>query len=112
MSIHLCIYIGGLLKIVMDSILTRKVEDILVVPINFSYDRIVEGNYIREQLGQPKVNESFASALVALFGSLRPKYGNARVDYGHPFSMKVFISIYNFKCHIPIIVFDCVYRIL
>lgn len=85
--------LGGLLNIVMDSVMNNNVEDILVIPINFSYDRILEGNYIREQLGQPKVNESFASALLGLFGSLQPKYGNARVDYGHPFSMKVAYTV-------------------
>lgn len=88
---------GGLLNIVMKSLLANDVKDILVVPVNFSYDRIIEGNYIREQLGQPKVNESFASALLALFSSLKPKYGNARVDYGHPFSMKVSILIEIWK---------------
>jgi glycerol-3-phosphate O-acyltransferase 1/2 len=83
------ICVGGLLSIVMDTLIKDNVEDILVVPVNFSYDRLLEGNYIREQLGQPKVNESFASAALGLWNSLQAKYGNARVDFGHPFSMRV-----------------------
>ncbi|OXA44180.1 glycerol-3-phosphate acyltransferase 1, mitochondrial [Folsomia candida] len=99
-----CLPKGGLLNIVMKSLLANDVKDILVVPVNFSYDRIIEGNYIREQLGQPKVNESFASALLALFSSLKPKYGNARVDYGHPFSMKDFVMRHCAEeaAHVPI----------
>lgn len=73
----------------MDVLLSNQLQDILIVPVNFSYEKLIEGNFIREQLGQPKVTENFASAAVALWSSLQPKYGNARVDFGHPFSMKV-----------------------
>lgn len=77
------------MNIAVDTMLSRKVEDILIVPVNFSYEKLLEGNYIREQLGQPKVKESFASAAIGLWNSVQTKFGNARVDYGKPFSMRV-----------------------
>lgn len=87
------IFPGGLLNIAIDTLLKRKVEDILVVPVNFSYDKLLEGNYIREQLGKTKVKESFPTAALGLWNSIQTKFGNARIDFGHPFSVKVIIII-------------------
>lgn len=82
--------VGGLLSIVVDTLMSKKVEDVLVVPVNFSYERLLDGNFIREQLGRPKVSESFASAALGLWNSLQAKFGSARIDFGVPFSLRVF----------------------
>jgi len=86
---------GGLLSIAVDTLISKKVSDILIVPVNFSYEKLLEGNYIREQLGRPKIKESFVSAALGLWNSVQTKFGNARVDFGRPFSVKEFISSYN-----------------
>lgn len=41
---------AGMLSLVVDSLSTGSVADVLVVPVGISYDRIIEGNYNSEQL--------------------------------------------------------------
>lgn len=73
----------------MDTLFSGRVDDMLIVPVNFSYEKLIEGNYIREQLGKPKVNESFLAAVIGVWNSCQTKFGNARIDFGQPFSVKV-----------------------
>ncbi|KAG5267169.1 hypothetical protein AALO_G00218780 [Alosa alosa] len=49
---------AGMLSIVVDTLCTSNIPDVLIVPVGISYDRIIEGNYNSEQLGKPKKNES------------------------------------------------------
>ena len=90
--------------------MTNKVEDVLIVPVNFSYERLLDGNFIREQLGRPKVSESFASAALGLWNSLQAKFGSARIDFGQPFSLRVtttwiLLTITHLKVVIPFLLF-------
>lgn len=41
---------AGMLSIVVDTLCTGSIADVLVVPVGISYDRIIEGNYNSEQL--------------------------------------------------------------
>jgi len=41
---------AGMLSIVVDTLCTGAIPDVLVVPVGISYDRILEGNYNSEQL--------------------------------------------------------------
>lgn len=41
---------AGMLSLVVDSLSSGSVADVLVVPVGISYDRIIEGNYNSEQL--------------------------------------------------------------
>lgn len=41
---------AGMLSIVVDTMSSGSISDILVVPVGISYDRIIEGNYNSEQL--------------------------------------------------------------
>lgn len=41
---------AGMLSIVVDTMCTGAIGDVLVVPVGISYDRIIEGNYNSEQL--------------------------------------------------------------
>lgn len=40
---------------IVDAFLNGTLHDALIVPIAINYDRILDGNFIREQLGQKKV---------------------------------------------------------
>lgn len=44
---------AGMLSIVVDTMWTGSIPDVLVVPVGISYDRILEGNYNSEQLVSP-----------------------------------------------------------
>uniref|UniRef100_A0A3B3D4L3 Glycerol-3-phosphate acyltransferase 1, mitochondrial n=1 Tax=Oryzias melastigma TaxID=30732 RepID=A0A3B3D4L3_ORYME len=80
---------AGLLSIVVDTLCTGAIGDVLVVPVGISYDRIIEGNYNSEQLGKPKKNESWWGIACGVFRMLRKNYGCVRVDFNQPFSLKV-----------------------
>lgn len=56
--IFVCISVG-LLAVALEPYFTGKVPDILVVPVSFTYDRILEELlHSREMLGIPKPKES------------------------------------------------------
>lgn len=67
------------------------VEDALLVPVSVNYDKLVDGNFIRELLGQPKQMETFSSAISAIWTTLNSNYGSMRIDFNQPFSLRVII---------------------
>ncbi|XP_071394117.1 glycerol-3-phosphate acyltransferase 1, mitochondrial [Centroberyx affinis] len=83
---------AGMLSIVVDTLCTGAIPDVLVVPVGISYDRIIEGNYNSEQLGKPKKNESLWGVACGVFRMLRKNYGCVRVDFTQPFSLKEYLD--------------------
>ncbi|XP_056153449.1 glycerol-3-phosphate acyltransferase 1, mitochondrial [Lampris incognitus] len=83
---------AGMLSIVVDTLCTGSISDVLVVPVGISYDRIIEGNYNSEQLGKPKKNESLWGVACGVFRMLRKNYGCVRVDFTQPFSLKEYLD--------------------
>lgn len=65
------------------------IDDALLVPVSINYERLVDGNFIREQMGQPKKMETFGSAISAIWKALTSHYGSMRVDFNQPFSLGV-----------------------
>uniref|UniRef100_A0A3Q1BT12 Glycerol-3-phosphate acyltransferase 1, mitochondrial n=1 Tax=Amphiprion ocellaris TaxID=80972 RepID=A0A3Q1BT12_AMPOC len=95
---------AGMLSIVVDTLCTGSIADVLVVPVGISYDRIIEGNYNSEQLGKPKKNESLWGIACGVFRMLRKNYGCVRVDFNQPFSLKSLLNTAvlkyaNHLCH-------------
>ncbi|GAB1603646.1 glycerol-3-phosphate acyltransferase 1, mitochondrial-like [Argonauta hians] len=86
---------GGLLSVIVDTFLQGSIQDAYIVPISISYEKLVEGNFIDEQMGLPKQKESVYGTLRALFGVFCGDYGNIRVEFPQPFSLKEFIESYN-----------------
>uniref|UniRef100_A0A665T9P4 Glycerol-3-phosphate acyltransferase 1, mitochondrial n=1 Tax=Echeneis naucrates TaxID=173247 RepID=A0A665T9P4_ECHNA len=91
---------AGMLSIVVDTLCTGSIADVLLVPVGISYDRIIEGNYNSEQLGKPKKNESLWGIACGVFRMLRKNYGCVRVDFNQPFSLKEYLSSQRSR-HIP-----------
>uniref|UniRef100_A0A673AFL2 Glycerol-3-phosphate acyltransferase 1, mitochondrial n=1 Tax=Sphaeramia orbicularis TaxID=375764 RepID=A0A673AFL2_9TELE len=91
---------AGMLSIVVDTLCTGSITDVLVVPVGISYDRIIEGNYNSEQLGKPKKNESLWGIACGVFRMLRKNYGCVRVDFNQPFSLKEYLDSQRSR-HIP-----------
>uniref|UniRef100_A0A8C4WUD3 Glycerol-3-phosphate acyltransferase, mitochondrial n=1 Tax=Eptatretus burgeri TaxID=7764 RepID=A0A8C4WUD3_EPTBU len=89
---------AGLLSILVDSLYSGIANDALIVPVGIAYDRILEGNFSREQLGQPKKSESLFGIFRGVLRMLRKNYGSVRVDFAQPFSIKVWKSFkWSFK---------------
>ncbi|XP_057339821.1 glycerol-3-phosphate acyltransferase 1, mitochondrial isoform X1 [Microplitis mediator] len=87
-----CMPKGGILSIIIDAYMDGTIEDALLVPVSLNYDRLVDGNFIREQLGQPKKPETFGSAIKAIWSTLRGSYGLVKIDICEPFSLREMIK--------------------
>nr|AAB39470.2 sn-glycerol 3-phosphate acyltransferase [Rattus norvegicus] len=83
---------AGVLSVVVDTLSSNTIPDILVIPVGISYDRIIEGHYNGEQLGKPKKNESLWSVARGVIRMLRKNYGYVRVDFAQPFSLKEYLE--------------------
>ncbi|XP_050402521.1 glycerol-3-phosphate acyltransferase 1, mitochondrial [Patella vulgata] len=83
---------GGLLSIITESCSKGLIPDAYIVPVSISYDKIIDGNFYREQMGLPKITENFWRAMKGIFNVLIGDYGSVRVDFCQPFSMKEFIA--------------------
>ncbi|XP_041934223.1 glycerol-3-phosphate acyltransferase 1, mitochondrial [Alosa sapidissima] len=92
---------AGMLSIVVDTLCTSNIPDVLIVPVGISYDRIIEGNYNSEQLGKPKKNESLWGVACGVFRMLRKNYGCVRVDFTQPFSLKEYLDTQRCR-HLPV----------
>ncbi|KAF7272833.1 hypothetical protein GWI33_014397 [Rhynchophorus ferrugineus] len=85
----------GILSVIVDSYLDGTIEDALLVPVSVNYEKLVDGNFIKEQLGQPKKMETFGQTLKGIWNVLNSNYGMMRIDFNQPFSLKDIISSIN-----------------
>ncbi|KAK5647609.1 hypothetical protein RI129_002501 [Pyrocoelia pectoralis] len=84
----------GLLSMVLKTFYTAVVPDILFVPINISYDRVLEEKlFAYELLGVPKPKESTSGFFKSL-SIIKEYYGNIYIDFGEPISARNFFSGY------------------
>lgn len=68
------------------------INDALLVPVSVNYERLCDGNFVYEQLGQKKKPEKFTSAVKAIWSILNSKYGQMRIDFNEPFSLRELIT--------------------
>lgn len=87
-----CLPKAGLLSVVVDSVLEGITPDAYIIPVAISYEKIVDGNFISEQLGKPKVMESFTSAVKAIWRTLHSNFGKTHIEFCQPFSLKEFLQ--------------------
>lgn len=83
-----CMPKSGILSVIVDAYMDGTIEDALLIPVAINYDRLVDGNFVKEQLGQPKKMETFGSAIRALWSTLMGNYGFIKVDFCQPFSLR------------------------
>ncbi|XP_076240613.1 glycerol-3-phosphate acyltransferase mino isoform X2 [Calliopsis andreniformis] len=83
-----CMPKSGILSVIVDAYMDGTIEDALLVPVAMNYERLVDGNFVREQLGQPKKMETFRSTIQAIWSTLRGSYGYIKVDFCQPFSLR------------------------
>ncbi|BFZ01612.1 hypothetical protein BsWGS_04651 [Bradybaena similaris] len=93
---------GGLLSVVVEACNEGEISDALIVPVTFSYEKIIDGNYCREQMGQKKVRETFWGAMKAIFRVMFNTYGSVRVDFAQPFSLREFLGRSRAKPYHPV----------
>ncbi|XP_014222103.1 glycerol-3-phosphate acyltransferase 1, mitochondrial isoform X2 [Trichogramma pretiosum] len=86
---------GGILSVVVDAFMDGTIEDALLVPVSMNYERLVDGNFVREQLGQPKKMETFGSTIRAMWNTLRGSYGIVKLEVCQPFSLREMVRYFQ-----------------
>lgn len=82
-----CMPKSGILSVIVDAFNDRSIADALIVPVSINYEKLVDGNFVREQLGQKKIPESFWSAAAGIVKVLKARYGLMRIDFNEPFAL-------------------------
>lgn len=86
---------AGILSVILDAYLDGTIDDALLVPVTLNYDKLVDGNFVREQLGMPKQMETFWSALRGIWRTLNTNHGGIRVDFNQPISLKELVTSFQ-----------------
>lgn len=90
-----CMPKSGVLSVIVDAFLDGTITDALLVPVSVNYERLVDGNFVREQLGQKKQPETFRSAISAIWHILHSRYGLMRIDFNEPFSIRELVKSFD-----------------
>lgn len=77
------------MSVIVDAFMDGTIEDALLVPVSVNYEKLVDGNFVREQMGQPKQMETFWKAIKSIWSILNSNYGMMRIDFNQPFSLQV-----------------------
>lgn len=80
---------------IVDAYIEGLIGDALIVPVSVNYEKLVDGNFIREQLGTPKRKESFRKAMASIWKVLNAKYGLMRIDFNEPFSLRELVNSFK-----------------
>ncbi len=83
---------GGLLGMTIESFMREHPRPLLLVPVYFSYEKLLEGRTLIAELeGAPKRRESLP-ALAGVVRDLRHDYGSVHVNFGPPLSVDEFLD--------------------
>lgn len=83
----------GMLSMALMPLFAGEVSDITIVPINISYDRLMEQSlFAYEHLGIPKPKESTGGFIKAL-RKLSDNFGNIYINFGAPISIREHLNI-------------------
>jgi glycerol-3-phosphate O-acyltransferase len=83
---------SGLLGMTVESFMREHPRPLLLVPVYFSYEKLLEGRaFVAELEGQPKRGESLGE-LVGVVRHLRRDYGSAHVNFGAPLDLDRFLD--------------------
>ncbi|XP_041476870.1 glycerol-3-phosphate acyltransferase 1, mitochondrial-like isoform X3 [Lytechinus variegatus] len=83
---------GGLLSCVVDAYRDDIISDAYIIPASISYEKILDGSFSNEQMGMPKKKETFFNAIAGIWRVLSSGFGNVRVDFAQPFSLKEYLG--------------------
>jgi glycerol-3-phosphate O-acyltransferase 1/2 len=83
------------LSVIVDAFIDGLIEDAILVPVSVNYEKLVDGNFINEQMGTPKKKESFKVAINSIWKILNSKFGLMRIDFNEPFSLKELVKAFN-----------------
>lgn len=80
---------------IVEAFIDGLIEDAILVPVSMNYEKLVDGNFVREQMGTPKKKESFRFAMRSIWKILNSKFGFMRIDFNEPFSLKELVKSFK-----------------
>lgn len=84
----------GMLKYVVEAYLEKRVPDVILIPLNITYENLIESDsYIVEHRGGQKVAEDTMRFLKAIRLIYR-NYGKLIINSAEPFSLKKYLADY------------------
>ncbi|KAI9175858.1 hypothetical protein H9P43_006222 [Blastocladiella emersonii ATCC 22665] len=82
----------GVLKVILDAVMSGRVKDAVIVPMSIGYDKVIETeSYVNELLGRPKEPESLGQ-LVNSTSVLQLKLGRIDVRFATPWSLRAWVD--------------------
>ena len=83
---------SGMLGMTVESFMREHPRPLLLVPVYFSYEKLLEGRTLTAELeGQPKRGESLGE-LVGVARHLKREYGSVHVNFGTPLDLDSFLD--------------------
>lgn len=82
-------------SVIVDALIANTIPDALLVPVSINYERLCDGNFVYEQLGEKKKPEKFTSAVSAIWNILNSRYGQMRIDFNEPFSLRELMKAFE-----------------
>ena len=83
----------GILGFILDSLLSGRVQDTIIIPVSTQYDKVIETEgYVTELLGTPKKAENLSDFLTGGSSVLSLKLGRVDVRFHDPWSLRGFID--------------------
>jgi glycerol-3-phosphate O-acyltransferase len=83
----------GILKYIVDTLLSKRVDDVYICPVSIQYDDVVEAEtFVSELLGKPKEAESLLGLLSGSSSLLSLQMGRIDVRFKQPWSLSAFIE--------------------
>lgn len=83
----------GILKFVLDTVLSGRTDDCIICPVSTQYDKVIETEgYVTELLGVPKKKENLADFLSGGSSVLSLRLGRIDVRFHEPWSLRSFID--------------------
>ena len=80
---------------IVEAFIDGLIDDAILVPVSVNYEKLVDGSFVHEQMGTPKKKESFTVALKSIWNIVNAKYGQMRIDFNEPFSLKELVNSFN-----------------
>lgn len=82
----------GILKIILEAVLSGACKDCVIVPVSIGYDKVIEtGSYVKELLGSEKEAESLKQ-VVGATSVLSLKLGRIDIRFAQPYLLSSFIE--------------------
>ncbi|CAI2355502.1 unnamed protein product [Caenorhabditis sp. 36 PRJEB53466] len=86
---------NGLISNVVEAVQKGFIKDCFLVPVSYTYDAVVEGIFLHELMGIPKVRESVLGVFRGILEgfSKSKQCGVVRVNYGRPIRLSEYLSM-------------------